>query len=681
MAISASKQRARHMALAKAGGLALALSMPALLAPAAARAQTIDHSALQQLFGEPVTDSVTGSPQRVSEAPADIEIVTADDIRRSGARDIPGVLRHVAGVDVLQWSNDNADVGVRGYNQAASQRLLVLIDGRQVYADFHNDTVWRTLPVELSEIQQIEIVKGPNSALYGFNAVGGVINIVTRDPLQTQTNAASVTGGTQSTQEGSATMTAKLGDNIGVRLAAGLGRSNDFKAINSAAPPGFGGDDNYNEINLSSQIRLRSNINLSLEATTSASDLFKVSPTYFYLYSKFQTDSIKSGLSIDTKFGLIGISAYRNSISVYSESKDIGNFKFINNTNNFKIDDLFKIGNSNIIRLSAEYVYSNEIVSPITGWDVFYKIPAASGMWNWNITPEISLTNAVRVDYLMLGRSGSTPPGFGLSNADWNRREAAVSYNSGLVWRADDADSFRLMAARGVQVPSLVNLGALLLPTPFGFVSGLPSTSATITDNYEADWERDVPGRNLHLKVGLFHNTSSPTIADNGGQLLSANIISGPVDLGRSTANGLDIEARGAFLSDWRWGASYTPEVITDHFRPGLPVAITYVDFQHTLPVHVVNANLGWAHGPWEIDGYLRYESSFYGIRGGPIITSPATLARIPNYVSPDARIAYRLTQHFTVALSGQNLGQARQIQTSGPPVERRVLVTLSAAY
>jgi len=73
-----------------------------LLGPSPLRAQSMDYGSLEQLFGEPVTTSATGSPQRVTEVPANMTIITADEIRRSGARDIPGVLRHVAGVDVMQ---------------------------------------------------------------------------------------------------------------------------------------------------------------------------------------------------------------------------------------------------------------------------------------------------------------------------------------------------------------------------------------------------------------------------------------------------------------------------------------------------------------------------------------------------------------------------------------------------
>ena len=116
-----------------------------LTAGGTAHAQSIDYGALESLFGEPVTTSVTGSPQRASEVPASMTIITADEIRRSGARDIPGILRHVAGVDVLQWTNDQADVAVRGYNQVFSPRLLVLLDGRQVYTDYYGYTPWSAI--------------------------------------------------------------------------------------------------------------------------------------------------------------------------------------------------------------------------------------------------------------------------------------------------------------------------------------------------------------------------------------------------------------------------------------------------------------------------------------------------------------------------------------------------------
>jgi iron complex outermembrane receptor protein len=247
----------------------------ALLAVAAAlplHAQELDYEALEQLFGEPITTSVTGSPQRISDVPASMTIISADEIRRSGARDLPGVLRHLMSVDVMQTTNDHADVAIRGYDQAFSPRLLVLLDGRQVYADYYGFTPWATIPVELAAIRQIEIVRGPNSALYGFNAVGGVINIVTYDPGERPGTSASLLTGTQSLVQASAVSSVKLGEGAGLRVSAGHRTSDDFATPQPAADLGTRRGDVRNELNLAGDTRLGDNIIGYFEGTASGAD-------------------------------------------------------------------------------------------------------------------------------------------------------------------------------------------------------------------------------------------------------------------------------------------------------------------------------------------------------------------------------------------------------------------------
>ena len=124
-------------------------------------AQGLDYSQMEQLFGEPVTTSVTGKPQRVSDAAANVTIITADDIRRSGADNLPDILNFVAGLDVRRYGFAAADVAVRGYNEPSNPRLLVLLNGQQVYLDDLGRTQWYTIPVQLPEIRQIEVIKGP----------------------------------------------------------------------------------------------------------------------------------------------------------------------------------------------------------------------------------------------------------------------------------------------------------------------------------------------------------------------------------------------------------------------------------------------------------------------------------------------------------------------------------------
>ena len=437
-------------------------------------AQSIDYGSLEQLFGEPVTTSVTGSPQRASDVPATMEIITADDIRRSGARDIPGVLKHVSGVDVLQWGTDDSDVGVRGYDQPYSPRLLVLIDGRQVYADFYGYTPWSAIPVELAAIRQIEVVKGPNSALFGFNAVAGVINIVTYNPLYDTVNTASLSGGTQGLAQGSVVATAKLGSVGGLRLEAGGRSGDDFSSVLAAASQGARRGNNRGAIDVDGVFRLSDKVQLTVEASHTKVDEAEFNETGSYYYGRYGTSSVKGQVNADTDFGAVQGSVYSNWIELVlfpgREATPLvtGN----NQVTVAQLQDTFRLGSDNTIRMTAEYRHNTMATTPYGGSHTFYDVMSGGGMWDWEILPTLSLTNALRLDYLTLGRDGTKPAGFPLSNSYWDRSLTEPSFNSGLVWQADEFDTFRLTAARGVQVPNLVALGGLLLPEgPHVFVT------------------------------------------------------------------------------------------------------------------------------------------------------------------------------------------------------------------
>jgi iron complex outermembrane receptor protein len=668
--------------LAYAGGLLVAI---ASIAPAPAHAQAIDYGALEQLFGEPVTTSVTGSPQRVSDVPATTEIVTAEDIRRSGATDIPGVLLHVAGIDVLQWSKDGADVSTRGYDQAYSPRMLVLIDGRQVYADYYGFTPWSTLPVELSAIRQIEIVKGPNSALFGFNAAGGVINIITYNPLFDNVNTASVGGGTQKEGEGSAVGTYQFGSTAAVRLTAG-GRSNaDFdtpipRAMNGGDRPG----DNRGAIDFNGQLRLSDRAVVGFEASHTEVDQNEVYPGYDYVYSRYGTDSVKGDFSADTSFGLIQATAYTNWIN---NRLTIGNGSAAGVMTNIdnqvtvaQLQDIFSPWADHSFRLSVEYRHNEVNTTPVAGAHVSYDVFAASGMWEWRITPDLSLTNAFRLDDLNLGRSGFVPANYPVSNSDWDRTLIEPSFNSGLVWKATGVDTLRLTASRGVQLPNLIDFGALLYTSPFLALTGVPTLEPTVVTNYELAWDRDLRPLAARFRASVFDQHTDGVVSQTGGVLLGTNgePYLTPENVGTSDAQGVELELKGRFAVGWRWGASYRLEAITDHFIPGATDGHDLIDYQHTTPVNSVKANLGWSDDKWEIDGYLQYQSATYGLVPGGLGT---VLSRIPEYVSMDGRVAYKLTDWSTLALSGQGITQANQTQTSGPAVQRRVLATLTVRY
>ena len=166
------------------------------------------------------TRSVSRYGQPLLEAPATVTVLTAEDIRMSGASNVPDVLRRVVGVDVMQLSAAQPDLSIRGFNRALANKVLVLVDGRSVYQDILATPIWATIPVMLEEIERIEVVRGPASAVYGANAVTGVVNIITRAP-GTGSNLVHMEGGAPGYARGTVVATGRRGDTA-TRLSAGF---------------------------------------------------------------------------------------------------------------------------------------------------------------------------------------------------------------------------------------------------------------------------------------------------------------------------------------------------------------------------------------------------------------------------------------------------------------------------
>ena len=163
-------------------------------------------------------------------APSSLSIVTAQDIRMSGLPTIPEILRQVAGVHVFchQAQSCGGGLSIRGLNARLNPRILVLIDGRSVYQDFLGSTFWNTLPINLEDIDRIEVVRGPASALYGADAFSGIVNIITRDPGESQ-SLVQARVGTHGTVDAHGTAAGRI-DRFSYRFSAGHQRANPYEA-------------------------------------------------------------------------------------------------------------------------------------------------------------------------------------------------------------------------------------------------------------------------------------------------------------------------------------------------------------------------------------------------------------------------------------------------------------------
>src|SRR5690606_14089488 len=193
------------------------------LAPAAAQqaASSLADLSLEEL-GEIEVLSVSRQPERLADAPASIFVITAEQIRRSGATTLAEALRlapnlHVARIDSVQYA-----ISARGFNNAIGNKLLVLIDGRTVYTPLFSGVFWDQQDLLLADVDRIEVISGPGATLWGANAVNGVINVITRSADETRGGLVSVAGG-------------GFEDRFAVRYGGPIGRRGHYRVYGKAS--------------------------------------------------------------------------------------------------------------------------------------------------------------------------------------------------------------------------------------------------------------------------------------------------------------------------------------------------------------------------------------------------------------------------------------------------------------
>lgn len=171
----------------------------ALLGSSSLAAQPIVIARLADLsleeLGNIAVTSVSKRAESLSGAPTSVFVITAADIRRSGATSLPEALRLAPNLQVARINAYNYSITARGFNSQSANKLLVLIDGRSVYTPLFSGVFWDAQEVLLEDVERIEVISGPGGTLWGVNAVNGVINIISRSASDSQGTLLAVGGG------------------------------------------------------------------------------------------------------------------------------------------------------------------------------------------------------------------------------------------------------------------------------------------------------------------------------------------------------------------------------------------------------------------------------------------------------------------------------------------------------
>jgi iron complex outermembrane receptor protein len=639
----------------------LSTSLSALAASmaitAGANAQSLDYTAMSELFGEPVTAGATGAPQRASDVPATMIIITQDDIGRFPEYDIPGILRHYAGVNFNRYGYGDGQISIRGAATPYSPRLLVLVNGREVYLDSYGYTAWSTLPVQLEEIQQIEVVKGAQSALYGFNAVSGVVNIITRNPQHGEYLTTRVNVDSEGGYDAAFVAARQFGERASVRVSYGNSETSELPAyeggidVQTRAIPDFSRETGAIE----GRIRITDKISLNGEATFTNVDELGITSVYTASRAVYELVSYLGTIEADTDFGFITATVYRNESEIEYSFGPLSS-----SLTTWRIQDLFKLGTRNTFRIGAEFRNGETASFPDPGnGDFGYESTAFSVMWNHKFSTALDLTLAGRYDSVDWSRDGAPAATYIFTQDDYSVSFEEFSYNAALVWRPSFGGSVRVMAGRGIQAPTSFDIGFGLQSTVGGnplILSGNPNMIPSIVDSYEIAYDRALtPTVNLRAAVfmqdtadvrglfGLFPDVLPP--AATIPTLLFDN-------RGDTSTTGVELGLEGNPDGHWDWDVNYTFQQAEDDLD-GTFGASHVQNYEGATPEHLFNAHLGWTGERFTADGYVNYVSEttspFQATFGLP------SQVAVDSYVALSFRAGYRLNDHVSVSLSAQN--------------------------
>lgn len=426
--------------------------------------------------GKVVTASRT--EQSINQAPATMAVITAKEIKAMGAMSIPEILRYVPGLEVMTITSSHSEVSIRGLSQVPSNNVLVMIDGRSVYIDYYGGTIWESLPILIDQIDRIEIMRSPGSALYGANAFSGVINILTKTSNQiTQQQVFAQAGEFSSLNTG--ILLGGTRGNSGFRFAAGAKRINSFE----------NDDDRSSEIVLGNFLiehQFTSDTRLSFDAGINNGYVHKI-----FLNTPNKARATNSYTKLKLNHGNYYLQAFWNrgdqkeNTYTFREAPlfygVVENIFF--NTFELEAQGMNRLWESNTLVYGASYRL-NTIRSDILDKSHEQNLSAFFIQEESKISPEITISAGARIDHHPLVGTNISPRG-------------------NLIYSLSPKHTFRFIFGKAFRNPTYLN-SYLDYTTPDGiYLLGNKNLSSEKIASYELGyvWSPDPKAR---LEIDLF---------------------------------------------------------------------------------------------------------------------------------------------------------------------------------
>jgi iron complex outermembrane recepter protein len=606
---------------------------------------------VEDLMNVQVT-SVARHPERLLEAASAIQVITQEDIRRSGATSIPEALRLADNLQVAQKNSHDWAISARGFNTALANKLLVMIDGRTVYTPLYSGVYWDVQDYPLADIERIEVISGPGGTLWGANAVNGVINIITKSAKDTQGLYAQAGGGSRPQDFGDARYGGELNPDTQFRFYG--------KYFDRGAEVLANGDS-------SSDAWRQGRGGFRVDSDVSAQDKLTVQGDVYEGHEDEQT----GGTSDTSGENILGRWSRR-----FSDTSDLGLQTYIDRT---YVSDPAAPLIVNGLLFAGPGIFQDELTTFDVDFQHRFRVGAANSVvWGWGFrythdvvgnapalaflpaTLDRDLYSLFAQDEVALRPNLSLTIGSKLERNDYTGFE--VEPNVRLSWVLDSKEALWGAISRAVRTPSRIDQDFYeAAPPHFVLLEGGSDFQSESVVAYELGYRVQLDAKLSASVSGFFNHyndvRSTTFTPATIFPLYFANGLEGDTD-------GLEFTSNYQVSNAWSLHAGYTLLKEHLHVKPGqsdINDALNETaDPQHQFSLR---SSLNLPRRA-EFDTALRWVDTLHTNDG-------AVVGTVPSYFELDSRLAWHATDRLEFSLVGQNLLHNRHPEYGFPEAAR----------
>jgi iron complex outermembrane recepter protein len=609
---------------------------------------------LEDLMNVEVT-SVSKKEQKLSKTGAAIFVITQEDIRRSGATNIPDLLRMVPGVEVAQIDSNQWNISIRGF-AAAANKVLVLIDGRSVYVTTFSGVFWDVIDVPAKDIERIEIIRGPGGTVWGANAVNGVINIITRHSRDTKGGLVTAGAGSKETAAGLAQYGGDIGSQ-GTYRVFGKYANVDNSTFSGGQPAVDGWHEWHGGLRSDWNLSSRDTLMVSGDLLTTAAGgtmtaIFPDAPPRQAEVNRRLTSTSGDVLGRwDRTLATGSDTSLQFYYSALRRDGEAGT-SLSNNTVDIDFKHHLAAGVRNDIVWGLDYRVTTDDVRRVANYAFLINPPhRTDNLSSAFVQDEIRLSSSV---FLTLGTK--------FEHNSYTGFEYEPSAQ--LVWTATDRHTFWASAARAIRQPARTDFGAQFnvgtVPLPGGGValatlSGNPDIQAENLYDYEAGYRAQINPRLSLDSTGFLSyyrqlrttEPQTPFFAADPGYLVVPLVFG---NLAQARDYGVELFATWDVTGRWKISPGYSLLRMTVK-RDASSQDPAVEQIPGDSPQHQIQIR-----SLLNLSRKVEWDSSLMYVSG-------LSHLAIPSYVRLDCRLGWRVGESVEISVVGQNLLAPRHLE------------------